>query len=198
MLAPMNAALKLPQTLDEFLAWEERQPDRYEFLGRGRLRLVAGGSDRHNAITLNLASAFAARLRGGSCRVRAADLKVAIPSGCVLYPDVFVVCSPRRPDQTVVDDPVVVVEVLSPRTGDYDGTEKRWHYQSIPSLRHLVLIAQGEPKVEVATREADESWRSVFVTGLQGAVLLPALGLEIPLAEIYADVELDRAVGETA
>jgi Uma2 family endonuclease len=190
----MSIALKLPRTLDEFLAWEERQTERYEFLGPGRLRLMAGGSDRHNDIAVNIVAALAGRLRGGPCRVRVADLKVSTPTGRSLYPDVFVRCTPRQPTEVVVDDPVVVFEVLSPSTVGYDRGEKRDLYRSIPSLMHHVLVSQDRAEVEVATRAADGRWGDPApLRGPDATLRLDALGIDLPLAEIYADAELGEA-----
>jgi Uma2 family endonuclease len=175
----------------EWLAWEEQQPERHELLW-DEPTLMAGGTDRHAGIAVNVVAFLRDRLRGGPCRVRA-DVKVAISGGRWVYPDAFVRCTPRRGGETIVDDPVVVVEVLSPGTLIYDTNEKRWAYQEIPSLRHLVLVAPDRPKVEVATRAEDGTWRSVFHLGLDAEARLDALGLSLPLAAVYEEVDLPSA-----
>jgi Uma2 family endonuclease len=190
----MSIALKLPRTLDEFLAWEERQTERYEFLGPGRVRLMTGGSLRHNAVTVNIVVALTTRLRRGRCRVHSIDLKVSTPSGRALYPDVFVRCTPRAPTDTVVDDPVVAFEVLSRGTVAYDRGEKRELYRTIPSLMHHVLVSQDRAEVEVATRAADGRWGDPApLRGPDATLRLDALGIDLPLAETYADAELGEA-----
>jgi Uma2 family endonuclease len=133
-------------------------------------------------------------LRGSPCRVRVADLKVPTPDGRSFYPDVFVSRTRRRPGETVVDDPAVVVEVLSPCTQGYDRGEKRDLYRTIPSLMHHVLISQNRPEVEVTSRAPDGRWSDPApVRGLDATLRLGALGIDLPLAEIYADVELGEA-----
>jgi Uma2 family endonuclease len=187
----MASAAPLPRrTPAEWLAWEERQAERWELLG-DEPRLMAGGSDNHNQIALNVATALRERLRGGACSVRASDVKVRLPDGRWAYPDVFVRCGPRTGRETLFDDPVVIVEVLSPGTSSYDLEAKRWAYQEIPSLRHLLLVAQDRVKVELASRAADGSWRSVFHTGLDQLLPLEAIGVELPLAAVYADVTFE-------
>lgn len=172
----------------EWLAWEERQPERYELLWEEPTPM-AGGSVRHNDIALNMASALRGTLRGTGCRVNTGEVKVSLPTGKWLYPDLFVRCTPRLGTDTKIDDPVVVVEVLSPGTTAYNTNEKRWLYQEVPSLRHLVLVAQDRTKVEVASRDDDGTWRSVFHVGLEGALRLDAIDVTLPLAAIYEDID---------
>jgi Uma2 family endonuclease len=112
-----------------------------------------------------------------------------------MYPDVVVSCSAQERKSTSIDRPVLAVEVAAPGTEKYDATVKRWAYQSIASLRHLVFLAQDEIRAEVASRNAGGSWSSVFVDGLEGMVVLPALELSLPMAELYEDVELETAAG---
>ena len=52
-----SAALAAPATLDAFLDWELRQPERFELVG-GVVRLMAGGSEDHDRIGLNIAAAL--------------------------------------------------------------------------------------------------------------------------------------------
>jgi len=92
---------------------------------------------------------------------------------------------------------VLVIEVLSPSTAEDDQTEKRWVYQAITSLRQLVYVSPSEAKAELATREKDQSWRSVFVTGVDASLALACLDLGLPLAEIYEGMDFaeTRATG---
>ena len=70
-----STALKAPATLDEFLAWEEEQPERYEFLD-GVVRMMTGGTEDHDRLSVNLIRLLANALRGGPCSVHASNLKV--------------------------------------------------------------------------------------------------------------------------
>jgi Uma2 family endonuclease len=114
-----------------------------------------------------------------------------------MYPDVVVNCSPRGSrGRTSIDDPVLVIEVASPSTEKYDATEKRWAYQSIPSLRHLVFLAQDKALAEIASRNADGTWTSRFIEGLDAIVELPALELGLPMRELYEDVEPEPSTAQ--
>ena len=175
------------KSLTDFLAWERQQPERYERVN-GVVRMMTGGTVAHNRITRNCARALENRLQGLGCEVFASDMKVVSPEGDVMYPDVAMVCD-ETPDQaTELRTPVVVVEVLSESTATRDHGPKRWAYQTIPSLKHYVVVGQGKPVVEVASRNDDDSWRSVIHRGLDARLRLDALGVEIGLEEVFARV----------
>lgn len=183
-------ALPIVRTVDEFLAWEERQAERYEFVG-GVLRLMSGGTANHDLVGMNIGGALRAALRGGACFVHGSNLKIRSPDRAVMYPDVFVRCGENRGDAQVIDDPVLVVEVLSPSTQRDDLTLKRWAYQAIPTLQAILLVSARSAAIELAEREPDGSWRSRHYRGLDVAVPLAALGIELPAAEVYMGVDLE-------
>ena len=79
------------QTLEDFLAWERDQPERYERVS-GVIRMMTGGTIDHNRITRNVADALWQRLRDGECEVFTCDVKVITPAGDVMYPDLVVAC----------------------------------------------------------------------------------------------------------
>src|SRR5208282_1955507 len=95
----MNLALRKPMTLAEFLEWEERQPQRYEFDGVGPVAMT-GGTYGHSTIQGNLATAVGGHLRGKPCRFHGSDLKFQVAEGHIRYPDGMVVCVPIRLTQT--------------------------------------------------------------------------------------------------
>jgi Uma2 family endonuclease len=174
---------------DAFIAWEQDQDERYEFVG-GAIRLMAGGSANHDLLSANAIGLLRQALSGSGCRVHGSNLKVRSPANAVMYPDCFVRCGPHRGAETVVDDPVLVVEVLSPSTERGDLTRKRWAYQAIPGLEALLFIDPDEPRVELARRDADGTWRSSVAQGLDAVLDLPVHGIRLPLAELYEGAEL--------
>ena len=148
-----------------FVAWENRRKARYELIG-GEVRLMAGGSRAHDVVAGNLLAALHLALRGKDCDVHGSNLKVVSPAGMVTYPDVFVRCGPLADEAIECQDPVVVFEVLSPSTRSEDLVRKRWGYQAIPTLAHLVYVdaarvrhrdrdpRPGRPLVEPVPRPA--------------------------------------------
>jgi Uma2 family endonuclease len=181
-----------PRPLADFLAWERQQPERYERVS-GVVRMMTGGTVDHNRIALNVADALRQRLRTSSCETFVSDVKVLSPAADVMYPDVVVICGEIPGKATELETPVVVVEVLSESTAERDHGRKRWAYQTIPSLRHYVLIDQNEPAVEVASRSDDGSWRSLLHRGLDARLRLDALGVDLGLDEIFARVTFTPA-----
>lgn len=180
------------QSLDAFLAWERRQPERYERVV-GVVRVMTGGTIDHNRIVRNVSQALSAALRDRDCEVFTSDVKVSSPDGDVMYPDIVVACGEIPGKASELETPVVVFEVLSASTAERDHGPKRWAYQTIPSLRHYVLIDQNQPIVEVASPDPDGTWRSVVHRGHAAALRLDALEFELPLAEVFARVDLHAA-----
>jgi Uma2 family endonuclease len=180
------------RSLPDFLAWEQQQPERYERVS-GAVRMMTGGTIAHNRITRNCARALDSRLQGSDCEAYTSDIKVTTPAGDVMYPDVVVICGAVSERATWIETPVVVIEVLSPSTAERDRGSKRSAYQTIPSLRHYVLIDQNAPAVEVASRDDDGSWRSFLNEGLDARLRLDALGVELGLDEIFARVTFASA-----
>ncbi|MGE3293174.1 MAG: Uma2 family endonuclease [Geminicoccaceae bacterium] len=185
-------ALPIFHSIDDFLAWEEQQAERYELVG-GVLRLMSGGTANHDLVGMNIARCLGNALTGRPCFVHGSSLKVRSPDRALMYPDVFVRCGENRGDAQVVEDPVLVVEVLSPSTQRDDLTLKRWAYQAIPTLQAILLVSAQAAAIELAVREPDGSWRSRHYRGLDAVVPLAALGIELPGAEVYLGVDLGAA-----
>ena len=178
----MNLALPKPMTLAEFLEWEERQPMRYEFDGVGPIAMT-GGTYGHSTIQGNLATALGGRLRGKRCRFHGSHLKFQVAEGHVRYPDGMVLCSPVGRTATVVFDPVVVFEVLSPSTARDDRIVKAREYQATPSVQRYVMLEQDGVSATVYARSG-ETWTHEILIA-DSILSLPEIDVELPLAELY-------------
>jgi Uma2 family endonuclease len=193
----MNLALRKPMTLAEFLEWEERQPMRYEFDGIGPVAMT-GGTYGHSTIQGNLATALGGRLRGKRCRFHGSDLKFQVAEGHVRYPDGMVLCSPVDRTATVVYDPVVVFEVLSPSTARDDRIVKAREYQATPSVQRYVMLEQDGVSATVYARSG-ETWTHEILIA-DSILALPEIGVELPLAELYDGIvfETEQDADETS
>ena len=179
-----------PLDLEGFLDWEERRHERYELAG-GVVRMMAGGTEDHDRIGLNIATALRTRLRGKPCSAHGSNLKLLSRSmGASMYPDVFVRCGPREGGRTRTDDAVVVFEVLSEGTAQFDLTRKRMAYEAIPTLRRIVYVSTVEARLDVRVRGEDGLWRDEPVEGLDAGVRLPEIDVTLTMAEIYEDSEV--------
>lgn len=174
----------IPTSPAEFLAWENRQRLRYELVG-GAVRAMTGGTVGHNLLAGRVLAALLRQLRPG-CTAHQSDLKVVSPAGMVTYPDMLVRCGLVDDDATQIDDPILIVEILSPGTRHEDLIRKRYGYQAIPPLRWLLYVEPKKVQVGLVTREADDSWRSVFVTHLATTIRLEELGVALVVGELYA------------
>lgn len=184
----VSAALPCPPSFEDFLAWEQRQDQRYELLD-GLVIAMVGGTADHNTIVLNLASALRKGLRGGPCRVFVESMKVITRLG-VMYPDVVVTCAPVDPKADAVPEPVLLIEVLSRSTHEIDRGRKWLAYQQIPTLRQYVLVSQDEARIEHYLR-AREGWNYRVLTG-------PDEALELCVAEARVGVSFEEAYEATA
>jgi Uma2 family endonuclease len=181
----MNLALRKPMTLAEFLEWEEGQPLRYEFDGVGPVAMT-GGTYGHSTIQRDLAFALTGRLRGKPCQFQGSDLKIQVGDGHIRYPDGMIVCSPIDRTATVVHEPVVVFEVLSPSTAAKDRIVKAREYQATPSIRRYVMLEQDSVGATVYARSG-ETWTHEILVA-DSILALPEIGVSLPLVEFYEGI----------
>ncbi len=186
--------LALEEQLDYRIEWFDGQivpKHGYETDARGRVLGMAGASQRHNILTSNIQFAFRTRLKGRKCRALAQDLKLQTATANT-YPDVLVSCDPAdlKAEQRW-RHPVVIVEVMSSSTLHRDREWKWERYRQLPSLRQYVLVSQYRVWVESYTRaEENAPWINEVYTDLAATLPVPALGLQVPLAELYDDIDL--------
>jgi Uma2 family endonuclease len=191
MAIPQPYIEKESYTEDEYLAFERDHFGRWEFVN-GEIRAMSGGTDDHNTIAVNIGATLHSPLASRGCRVYVADMKVHTGNGINTFPDVAVVCGPRQYHRGRVDiitNPVLLVEVLSESTQDYDRGTKFDHYKTIPTLIDYLLVVPDEARVLLYTRHEDH-WDFREVHGLQNAIRLPSVETTLRLAEIYAQIEL--------
>ncbi len=183
----MNVALRKPMTMEQFLVWEEDQDLRYEFDGFQPIAM-AGGTAAHSAIQRNILFSLTGRLRGMRCQPHGSELKIQV-AGRIRYPEAFVVCTPVPPRSKVVTDPVVVFEVLSDGTANDDLVVKNAEYRATASIQRYVVLQQTHAGATVFARKG-EDWVTELVSGGEALLQMPEIGIEIPLAELYIDVDL--------
>ena len=184
----MDVALGRPMTLEQFLAWEERQEFKHEFDGFQPVAM-AGVRFAHSIIQRNLILAIGSRLRGQRCQIVGSDCKIEVV-GRIRYPDAFVVCTPVAGRETVVRDPVVVLEILSEGTAVTDRVTKRFEYGETPSIQRYVVFQQTSAEAMVFSR--DNGWTLETVAG-DAVLLMPEIGVEVPLPEIYEGLTFDAS-----
>jgi Uma2 family endonuclease len=175
---------KLNYTYAEYLGFEASSNVRHEFLD-GQIYAMAGGTPEHAALAAAVITLLGPQLRGGECRPYNSDLRVRTPSGLTTYPDVTVICGARQidtVDSLAITNPILIVEVMSRSTEEYDSGDKFEHYESCASLREYVLVSHRERSVEVRSR-GEEGWRTTV--GREGEVAELAVGARLDVRELY-------------
>ena len=175
----------------DYLRFEFDSPIRHEYVD-GEIFAMTGGSLRHNRIGGNIYACLLGHLAGSPCNVFINDVKLHVKkANAYYYPDVMVRCAPlpQADNDTVIVDPVVVVEVLSPSTEAIDRREKLSAYRSLPSLMEYVLVAQESRCVEIYRRRGDIGWQHLIVDD-GDSVSLTSVDLELSMATIYAGTQL--------
>jgi Uma2 family endonuclease len=177
-------------TLEDFIAAAEASAEPMEFVG-GQIVAVTGSSLEHGIIAANLIAVSQVALRPRGCRA-IASLVSARPDEGAFLPDLVAYCGTplmkRVRGVALLLNPVLLAEVLSPSTADYDHGTKWQHYRRIESLQEYLLVHQDQPRVERFTRQGGRFWLFSEAEGLQAQIQIESLGITLALADIYEGV----------
>lgn len=174
----------VPILIDDYLRIEEMSEVRHEYV-QGVIQAMVGGSARHNLITSSVMSLLRAHLRDRPCYVFMSDMKVRIGE-VFYYPDVMVVCGQLEPTALYQTQPVLLVEVLSDSTEAKDRLEKLVAYQSLPSVKEYLLVAQDKVSADLY-RRVGETWQ-VENLGYGDRVAFESVELSVPIETLYEDL----------
>ncbi|WP_126446577.1 Uma2 family endonuclease [Sulfuricystis multivorans] len=176
-------------SLDEYLDWEGKQPER-NFYYRGEIFAMVAVRQAHAQVTLNLGAAFKSVLRGTPCRAFVADMKLRIDAAdAVFYPDVMVSCDARdRATPLWLAHPKLIVEVLSDSTAAFDRGAKFAACRLIDTLEEYALIDIDARRTEVFRRNAEGRWVLYEFIGDE-PVEFQSIGVTIDAATLYENVE---------
>ena len=180
-----TSAPTLLLSVEDYLRHESDGAIRHEYIG-GRVHAMAGTSEAHNTISVNLVSAFHAHLRGGPCKAYMADFKVRVEinrEDIFYYPDVMVACQRTGVEQYYLRYPTLLVEVLSPSTENIDRREKLLNYPQIPTVEEYVLVSQETREVTIHRRAED--WTPRLLTSPDAVAEFRSIKLSLPLRQIY-------------
>jgi Uma2 family endonuclease len=178
----------LPQkklfTKDEYLLLEERSDTKHELVS-GEIYAMAGAKENHVKITGNIYRHRANHLLESSCDVYSSDMKLSAGFDCY-YPDVFVKCDPDDNDEVVKDKPVLIVEVLSETTKNFDRGNKLENYLKISTLKEYVLVSQKEIEVWIYRRTGPK-WEMEILKDNDELHFI-SIDLKVPVKDLYAKV----------
>ncbi|MFN6393487.1 MAG: Uma2 family endonuclease, partial [Aphanizomenon sp.] len=83
--------------------------------------------------------------------------------------------------------PILIVEVLSPSTADYDRQSKFRMYRSISSFCEYLLVEQDEIFIEKYSKQS-QGWLLSDFNDLEKSISLESVGVDLPISEIYRGV----------
>ncbi|MFN7259087.1 MAG: Uma2 family endonuclease [Cyclobacteriaceae bacterium] len=179
-------------TEQEYLELERKAEYKSEFFG-GEIFAMAGTTNPHNIITVNFLILLGTKLRGKGCRPYGSDMRVHTPiNSLYAYPDISVVCGEKKFLDNVFDtllNPAFICEVLSKSTADYDTGGKFMRYRSIESLKEYWVISTLECRLQKFVKQTNGSWLLTETTNVNDTVLIESLGEEVPLSEVYFEVD---------
>jgi Uma2 family endonuclease len=178
-------------TPQQYLEMERKAEFRSEYF-HGEIFPMSAASLNYSRIFHSLSSSLYVQLRGRSCEIAGSNLLLQVsPDGLYTYPDILVFCAkPQFADShsDMITDAMVIIEVLSPSTENYDRAFKFEQYRRLPSLKDYIVIAQDRIYLEHHTPQADRSWRLEEITDPAAVVSLNSIGCTFRVAEVYERV----------
>lgn len=179
-----NLASKLKVSEQDYLAGELTSEIKHEYID-GEVFAMVGATANHNTLAFNVLLALGNHLKGKPCRPFTSDMKIKVGTK-YFYPDVLVDCSNLSGQDCFTQTPVLIVEVLSKSTQQYDKTLKLKHYLKIDTLLEYVLIEQDKAEIQILRRT--QGWQPNYYF-LGDEVTFESVGLTVSVEEIYDRIQ---------
>jgi len=177
----------------EYLVIERTAEYKNEYY-HGQILAMSGASLNHNRIDGNLIANIGQFLKDKNCRVLPSNMRVTTPSyDSYMYPDASIVCGDPQLEDDQFDtllNPSVIFEILSPSTRSIDKGRKFFFYQQIPSLKEYIMIDSLKRFIQVARKQADDSWKFENMDETHTSLHIQTINFQLPLSEIYYDTGL--------
>lgn len=185
---------KQTYTPEEYLELEEQAEFKNEYRD-GEIVSMAGGTTNHNEISGNILALLKFALRGQDYRVFIGDVKLWIPrERTYTYPDVMIIAGePIYQDnrRDIITNPLLIIEVLSKSTKDYDQGDKFDSYRSIPSFQEYILIDQSRFYIKQFAKNSENKWVLTDYEGKNELLMLESVELQIPFPDLYERVDFE-------
>ena len=187
-----------PRTIAAFDAFVERHGDEVDYeLIAGEIVMMTNPNQRHEQVISNIALALKQAMDKRKCRTYSGGMRVQLSDARdgqnKTRPDVAVRCGPVTPQselRSYITDPIVIVEVLSPSTMDYDRGAKLDFYKSMPSLSHIAIVYQDQMRIE-HYRRADDGWVTDVLTKPTDELTFEAVAFAMPVSQADFDITFD-------
>lgn len=195
---------KLYMTVEEYLEFEKTSKVRHEYVDGqvfpmdSEINAMAGESKRHNRIASRIFRFIDAHLEESDCEVYIEAVKLRVNSSKFYYPDVVVIYeADLEDDEYVLENPRLIVEVLSPSTERTDRAEKLLAYQRMSSLQEYVIVAQDRIWVQIHQRQSGDNWTVENYLDLNDEITFASVNFTIGVSDIYRNISFAPLEGET-
>ncbi len=185
-------ALKYGISPEQYLQEENELLEKHEYY-QGEVFAMSGASLNHNRISRKLLTDLSQQLKGGSCEPFGSDMRLHIPENTLYtYPDISVYCGEveltGQPFDTAMN-PVLIIEILSKSTENYDRGKKFVLYRQIKSLTEYILVDSQSIHVEHHSKKGDGFWEFREYKMLEDKFSINALDIEFNLSDIYEEIK---------
>ena len=191
---PIVAYGKNKFTIEEYLEFENASDEKHEYY-QGEVFAMSGAKISHNIIAVNMLSGLKQMLKGKPCRPFNSDQRIYIPANTLFtYPDISVVCGEietKEDDEWNILNPVVIVEILSTSTKNYDRGDKFKLYRDIVTLKEYILVDSKSIAIEAFRINNTGHWELEEYKSITDSLLIKALDISIPLGEIYERIKFE-------
>ena len=179
---------------EEYLAMEETSEYKSEYHD-GEILPMTGGTTNHNRIAGNFLRKFPLNVKGQSYEIFMGDVRLWMGRyRRYVYPDIMVIRGEplyEGTGTTTITNPLLIVEVLSNSTKDYDRGDKFQYYRSIPELREYITINQYQFYIEQFAKNSEGKWVLTEYESAEAVLALAAIDCQISLSDIYERVIFD-------
>ncbi|MEG4213217.1 Uma2 family endonuclease [Microcoleus sp. S13_B4] len=181
-------------TPEEYLALEESAIDKSEYHD-GEIVPMTGGTTNHNKLALNFCRKFPLTVNGQDYETFINDVRLWIPqTRRYVYPDIIVIQGEpvyQGSNKTIVTNPLLIVEILSNSTKDYDRGGKFLAYRSIPEFREYILIDQYSYHIEQFAKNSNGKWVLTEYDSDESVLTLESVEFQMPMREIYERINFE-------
>lgn len=190
----MSTNPKKIYSIEEYFEIEKASDTKHEYVF-GEIFAMSGASPNHNRISGAIYLQLEAQLINTTCEAFVNDLRTRTHQQIYKYPDVVVACEPRfniiRGLESLTN-PILIAEVLSRSTENFDREGKFQEYQQIDSLRYYLLIAQNEIFATLLTKEDAGNWTSQNFSHLDDIIVLSIIDARLSMRRTYLRVKFDE------
>ncbi len=183
--------MKTKISVEDYLESEKISPVKREYV-EGEVYALAGTSDNHARITINLTTALSIHLRDSKCEPFSGETKVQVTRNVYYYPDILVSCEENPESPYFRNEPILIIEVTLPSTKRIDRSEKLLFYQQMPSVQEYVVVDQHRINIEVHRRQPNGGWITYFFDKDDEEVEFQSVDLTLPVTEIYRRVRFEK------